>query len=279
MSNVETASFVGDSDRKAWKFFEEFYASCGESKLWEDFAIDGPLYSCAYDSVSRKYRLFRGDERLYAFSRKQVYSLVVDKNYEADDVCKRLGGNVDFNFGAGGGSEGKSYGGGKYASRLKRIAGEKDPALLERIDRMSERSLRNPNISLMYVTGNLQGVQARGLPAGSGFEWLDRPDTLVYHLSLFYADRAKWRCIYRSMVRCGEANRSALESYLEGFGCIAQYCKCVYGIGEDLVKVMVESGSQPIDGAERVREYLDLAERFWEERAELLCDRATVQAA
>lgn len=42
---------------------------------------------------------------------------------------------------------------------------------------------------------------------------------------------------------------------------------------------MVESGSQPIDGAERVREYLDLAERFWEERAELLCDRATVQAA
>lgn len=235
--------------------------------------------SCAYDSVSRKYRLFRGVERLYAFSRKQVYSLVIDKFYEADDVCKRLGGNVDFNFGAGGGSEGKSYGGGKYASRLKRIAGEKDPALLERIDRMRESSLRNPNISLMYVTGNLQGVQARGLPAGSGFEWLDRPDTLVYHLSLFYADRAKWRCIYRSMVRCGEANRSALESYLEGFGCIAQYCKCVYGIGEDLVKVMVEFGSQPIDGAERVREYLDLAERFWGERAELLCDRATVQAA
>lgn len=219
--------------------------------------------SCAYDSVSRKYRLFRGVERLYAFSRKQVYSLVIDKFYEADDVCKRLGGNVDFNFGAGGGSEGKSYGGGKYASRLKRIAGEKDPALLERIDRMRESSLHNPNISLMYVTGNLQGVQARGLPAGSGFEWLDRPDTLVYHLSLFYADRAKWRCIYRSMVRCGEANRSALESYLEGFGCIAQYCKCVYGIGEDLVKVMVEFGSQPIDGAERVREYLDLAERFW----------------
>lgn len=43
---------------------------------------------------------------------------------------------------------------------------------------------------------------------------------------------------------------------------------------------MVEFGSQPIDGAERVREYLDLAERFWGgERAELLCDRATVQAA
>lgn len=113
--------------------------------------------SCAYDSVSRKYRLFRGVEHLYAFSRKQVYSLVIDKFYEADDVCKRLGGNLDFNFGAGGGSEGKSYGGGKYASRLKRIAGEKDPALLERIDRMRESSLHNPNISLMYVTGNLQG--------------------------------------------------------------------------------------------------------------------------
>lgn len=57
-----------------------------------------------------------------------------------------------------------------------------------------------------------------------------------------------------------------LKAYLECFDNVYDYCAVIYKIDEKLTHDLIVSGSKSIDSADRVLEYISLAERFWEQK-------------
>lgn len=262
--NGETLSFNRDSDQYAWNFYKEFYRG---TLLDERYYIGEPC-ACEYDEKTREYKagLPCAGTVLVAFVRfekgdsgKPCDNPGPSNGFHVAD-CERLRGNCDFNFFK------------DKQRKLKGIVGgdalygpDEKTKLLKNIEDMRDQSLEQINVSLMLSTGNLQRVQSEGLLCGEEYVRLDRPDTLVYHLSLFYSDRDAWDEVYGGV---GSANADALERYLRSIGDIYCYCNQIYGIGANLADALIESGKRPLNSAKRVEEYIALANDFWKERRE-----------
>lgn len=114
------------------------------------------------------------------------------------------------------------------------------------------------NISLLPVPGGLNNIKKA---LGN-----DRLDTFLFTLKLYYDEE------YTSLILSASAgssppfikNRNALKEFLDSFGSIYNYCEKMYHINDkDVVNTLCESGSKPIDTAERVKYYLELATQFW----------------
>lgn len=109
------------------------------------------------------------------------------------------------------------------------------------------------NISLMPQTGNLQNVKK-----GVGN---DRLDVFVWCLNEYYMQTSNIVFNY-----CSCENMEFLRSYLDIFETIYEYCEAVYHIDKMLTKKLIISGRKAIDSAERVIEYIKLANNFWEQK-------------
>lgn len=118
---------------------------------------------------------------------------------------------------------------------------------------------KKANIAIMPSTGGMQIVkQAVGR---------DRFDTFVWCLSEHYQNKKS--ILYN---HCAAAHIEKLQSYLNLFETVYDYCSCVYNLDlEDdkiLIDKLIDSGSKPIDCSQRVLEYVLLANEFWHRRIE-----------
>lgn len=263
-----------DSDRTAWAFFQEFYRG---TMLEEKFYIDEPR-GCKYAWDYRHRRMPylamelgkcknrpSGCEWCKKVDRLKEcggpYAIVAfakrDEGNPGSGRCPaldRVAGNCDFNFND------------RKQSMLFDIAGS-DSDLKVNIEEMHNRYLDEPNISLMFVPGNLQRIQSAGLALGPNkFEYLDRLDSLIFHLNMFYSRNPEWRDYCDCVPKIPKGpNRDALEDYLGWFSNVYDYCEQVYGIGRDLTDEMIDAGGEPLN-ATCLGRYLDLAKQFWRER-------------
>lgn len=117
----------------------------------------------------------------------------------------------------------------------------------------NKRTERKSNVSIMPCTGSLQTIkQAIGR---------DRLDTFVWCLDEHY--QYGKTVLYN---HCAAAYMETLNSFLELFDSVEEYCECIYNISPELTRKLVLSGSKPIDSPQRIREYIILANQFWHER-------------
>lgn len=131
------------------------------------------------------------------------------------------------------------------------------------------------NFSLMQTMGNLQGFK--------GKDALDRFDRFIYSLSEYYNENSK--IINKFKDNSGDTNWSYLKKYLDLFGDgkigFNNYFSNVYFAGItnsdniDIMEKLIESGKEPIDSAERVNEYVKLANEFWDIRDD--CYRSFIE--
>lgn len=120
------------------------------------------------------------------------------------------------------------------------------------------------NISVMPVTGGLNNKKYALA--------YDRFDTFIMFLKMYYVDRIQTPLL---TARFYVGNRKALKDYLDSFFChqengkvaLLAYCRKIYHIDDwDFIFKLCQSGQQPIDSAERVAEYLNLAGEYWKKK-------------
>lgn len=125
----------------------------------------------------------------------------------------------------------------------------------EMLNQAKLRTECKANVSIMPSTGGLQFVkQAVGR---------DRLDTFVWCLDEHYK--------YNKTIlfnHCAAVYMDKLESFLTLFDSAEDYCRCIYNISTELTRLLIKSGSQPINTPQRVKEYITLANKFWDERVE-----------
>ena len=112
---------------------------------------------------------------------------------------------------------------------------------------------RKVNVSLLPCRGSLQTVkQAVGR---------DRPDTFIWCVDQHYNG-------YSLLLNhCAAAYLDDLKSFLGVFKSVYEFCHAIYHIEDkNFVDELINSGSKPIDSAQRVFEYLILAKKFWHKR-------------
>lgn len=112
------------------------------------------------------------------------------------------------------------------------------------------------NFSFMPMTGNLQGF--KGLKCQH-----DRLDIFLYHLSKFYKTKDEY-ILSMAVPKVYER----LKTFLGFFNDVYHYCNKVYHIeNKGFVDRLIENGEKPIETADDVIRYMDLAIEYWHMRA------------
>lgn len=178
-------------------------------------------------------------------------------------ISKELGfsGEIDFNF-----SKKRIFGLGdsrynQYKKLIKEGCLDNASRYKEYITKLEEcekKLYSQANISLMPKTGGLQLVKK-----GVGN---DRLDVFIWTLHEYY----EYGITGQVFSRCSCENMEHLKSFLDLFENINEYCEAVYHIDKNLSHDLCVSGSKIIDSAERVIEYMKLAERFWTQKEEYI---------
>lgn len=300
-------AFIGDSSGLAWKFYGAYY-DFEDSVIAGKYYIHKPVRSI-YEKGHKVSLSSNGPDvgnGPFAFMKEGNEGLFGPQSELKDNITienpERLAGNVDFNF----------CGKFKYfdnrgflarettkAERLIEIAGGSTPEngdIEAEVGQALKRSFEPWNHSLMLSTGRLQIAQSRGLAHENSlgnieYEYLDRPDSLVWLIGCFYRDEEKWREDYPKLYfrdwnsrekrwqnKVAEDNLEALVNYLKDFEGVYGYCKQVYGIDKSLTDKMIERGSKPLQNKDDVREYLQLARAFWDAREKSERGRAAIGA-
>lgn len=189
------------------------------------------------------------------------YLRLIKKN----NYCE-LGGDTDFNF-----DTNKYY---KFLNILKEdypknssINIEEFYKALENLHKCHTRHHTLLNFSLMLRTGNINGLKGEGYK----YDWLDRLDTFVSYLNDFYNEELSKRRDCHILSCSNEYTHDTLFNYLSGFdqegNGLYKYMKEIYFIEDkELIKRLIKSGKEPIDSYNRVIEYVNLANDFWDEK-------------
>lgn len=297
-----TLAFIGDSSGLAWKFYGAYYDFEG-SKIASNYFIHKPVRSKYKYKEGHKVSLAGKGSDVgngpFAFIKEgneNLFELRSGKPKDPEDGAtienpERLAGNVDFNFcGMYRYFDNRGFVAREItkAERLIEIAGGSTPEngdIEAEVGQALKRSFEPWNHSLMLSTGKLQLAQSKGLVLDGDdhenykYEFLDRPDSLVWLISRFYDDKEKWRKEYierycwswnnrkkQWQIEVAKGNIKALMDYLKEFGDVYGYCKQVYGIDKSLTDKMIERGSKTLQNKDDVREYLQLARAFWDAR-------------
>lgn len=210
-----------------------------------------------YDGADLAWQLYKARyrdnlkiERLENKNKNNTDRLYVEeyfKHGEKKSYKMIFSGDIDFNFSRKG-LNGQS----RYDIFKKLLKNNKE--CIERLDDyMKNKHHSEENISIMPSTGNLQNVKQ-----GIGN---DRLDTFVWALNEYYNNNSNLLFNHST-----KENMPALSSFLELFIDIYDYCKTIYHIEEELVDDLIKSGSKAIDSEERVKRYMDLADRFWKSK-------------
>lgn len=131
------------------------------------------------------------------------------------------------------------------------------------------------NMSFMITTGGMNNFKGQ-------FYFYDRFDKYIYHLDKFYNEGDE------EILCNGKGNKEWLKLYLNQFKDVIDYCENIYFINDDngLITDLIKSGSKNITfyenstdknsinfektknkNKEFIIEYINLAERYWEEKA------------
>jgi len=170
----------------------------------------------------------------------------------------KMSGETDFNFGKFKGNRQKYE---EFEKLLRRdYQGEKLTDYLNKLKECFNRYHKFENFSFMPMTGGLQLVK--------GACKYDRLDMFVYKLSRYYATEGKDKFI---LSRASDCNKEALETYLNLFDGIYDYCEKIYMINsKEFVNEIIEQGKESIDSGARVVRYMKLAEKFWDNKIQTL---------
>lgn len=231
-----------------WDMLDSNIKYDGKRYIWET------VYKNVYKTnlISTKNIELRWINKRYQFLGKFKYK---------DKISEEMyfSGDIDFNF-----FEDAPNKKGKrrlYSEMLKILDSPEnknsDTAYIKQMLEMcNKRTERKANVSLMPSTGGMQFVkQSVGR---------DRLDTFVWCLYEHYENGNT--ILYN---HCAAEYIKTLKSFLDLFESVYDYCECMYGISEELVNQLKESGSKPIDSPERVLEYIVLANKFWHEKIEM----------
>lgn len=189
-----------------------------------------------------------------SYKRKYVEKEFVYLNKKS--MIMRFSGETDFNFNP----NGKVFGYGRshyhHYEKLLREDNSKgftSEELIEKLKTCKDRYHSQPNISLMPQTGNLQSVKK-----GVGN---DRLDVFVLCIDSYYKKN------FNALLNhCSHENRKYLQSFLDLFKSANEYCNVIHHIDQKLTEDLIESGRKPIDSADRIIEYMDLFDRFWNQK-------------
>lgn len=226
-------------------------------------------YKYAYKDEKEKY-----DKRLEFLSDLNS-DKIDDKDYHLSDNGNRLiaetrnnkipdfGGDVMFNFNHG-----------KYDT-FKNVFGI-DSNQLKRCAKNHHSLL---NFSLMPQTGamnNFKGIKHK----------LDRFDYFILELSSYYGDYHEEVISIEESTRRSETDLGSYQletkskenaiirnNFLNTFESVKDYCKQVYFIDEDFktndktfIKRLIDNGKKAIDTKDPLKQYMTLAEDYWEMR-------------
>lgn len=167
-----------------------------------------------------------------------------------------LAGDCDFNFND------------KKLKYYQTIVNKEDEKLLLYC---AERARALCNFSIMPITGGINNYK------GSCFQKLDRLDTFIFLLSCYYA------CSNDCALSKQITNfNSTLETYLDTYSDIYDYCHNIYFIDNKLVDELVLSGKLPIKNGDDLKRYMNLAKQVWDSKVQHIsnvgnhCDADTV---
>lgn len=231
--------YKNDSSVKIWEeYYEPFYSKVGWD-FWKIFDYE--------ELVQKK-------ERCYAECRNE------SEKYGKSFIGCRLGGELDFNFNL---SKYK-----RYEDILKKDDKVDSAKALNLLKNCAKNQYRCYNFSVLITSGGLNNVKGT-LSQEYGKRSLDRFDVFVYVLNDYFSIRKVkedyMHIIFSESWRSARGNRECLYDFLRLFENIEDYFKKNYNINDKkLIQDLIESGSKPIDSANRVVEYLNLAEQYWE---------------
>ena len=246
----EPIAFDPDSSPEAWKY----YLSAYDDEMQAAYDFDN-LCFFEYVKTGRfrgKYTAKRDNSkpysRLYAIKKDAV---PLDGKRLYYEPCLRLSGDTDFNF------NDKQY------EKFRKII--KDAESLSLLDECRKKHHTLQNFSLMQTVGNMQGMKARGLMTENGFEWMDRLDSFIFLLSEHFKNPEQSPL---KNYPISEPNYNELCKYLSAFQSINDYCRRMYFIQDELIDRLIENGRKHITEEEAAKEYLLLANAFWQQKRE-----------
>lgn len=270
--NGKSYLFDADASPEAWKYYKEAYSE----EFWmEMYDIEVPtFFNRQKDENNRAigynfqpYNDHKSYERLVALEKRKS-PIEPSKNINGNEYynpVSRLSGETDFNFKSEKEKWKSKYD--IYKEKLKDdFSGQELEDYLIKLNQCKEMHHSKFNFSLMQVMGNAQGYKSKGIQVNKKFEWLDRVDSYIYLLDLYYKKNYNDRLNDKIIENAGKWNSGVLSSFLNKFCCIYHYCKKIYFIDDKLVDKMIESGSKPIDSGIRAVEYMDIAFEFWEQK-------------
>ena len=228
------------------KIFEESVDT--NDLVWEMYKItykDGILSECfnmeTYEtSDGRKYALLtvEGKEKIFG-------------NIKIKDKDIKLSGDVIFNF-----SDTRCNG---YENSI-----EEDYNVIrqieykEKLEECKKMHDSFENCALMISTGKLQQTKQH---IGN-----DRGDVFVWALDEYYKGNNE-----RVLEWAPKDKARILREFLNYFQDVYKYCEVFYNITDKgFIDRLIQSGSNALDSADKVENYIDLALKFWDERAEYM---------
>jgi hypothetical protein len=242
---------------------DSFYGYCRSVKDEQGYHL-GCSLPIEGDFFNEEYDRFTDAIELYSIVYKENIS---ETGIASNDLKKgirsfefqdkkliKVGGDIDFNFKM----SHVRYFQDVVVNGNSEMTTEEKKNLSNLILRYNNLTYTPRNISLLPVTGGLNNIKKS---LGN-----DRLDTFLFTLKLYY-DKG-----YSSLILSASAgsnppfikNRNMLKEFLDSFGNIYNYCEKMYHIRDkDFVDMLCASGSKPIDTAERVKDYLGIADRVW----------------
>lgn len=267
--------FDPDASPEAWAHYQIYYAD----SFWDDYTIASPtfftnVFNVKIPKVTRgewneqtgkwyNYVNHHGvrNNRLFAISMPDdvVISKTNGKTFYSARL--RLSGETDFNFNM------RQF---HFLNSLLLM----DEGKVERdeylslLKKCSEMHHTLANFSLMQSMGNLQRFK--------GSRCNDRLDQFIYYLHTYYETDENERGNREIATNASDANRPYLQSYLNRFKDIYDYCEKVYFISDKkFVERLIENGALPIRTANDGIRYMQLAITFWEKK-EMYFHRSTI---
>lgn len=113
------------------------------------------------------------------------------------------------------------------------------------------------NISIMPITGGLNNIKF--------YFGCDRFDSFAWLLDLYY-HRYKTLILNAGTINSHIGPRLELANFLDSYKNVQDYFNDIYGIDDDFVKKLIDSGKKEKHTKEDFYDYLSLATSFWEKR-------------
>lgn len=257
------------------------YSNDASETLWNDY------YKPFYSKIDWDFWKIFDYEHLKK-KKGRYYAKYNVKNTESKYALFKnceLGGEMDFNFNSNPNPrlwQKRKY---EYYKNLLETDEEMTKIdkeeVIDALERCKKRQNNPCNLSVIISIGGLNNVKGK---ASQDKRSLDRFDVFIYILNDYFEKRNKinkkeyeedyMHIIFSESWHYAKGNRECLYEYLGLYKDIDDYFKKNYNIDvtkdkfKDLIKNIVESGKKPIDNGKRVKEYLKLAEQYWDAKEE-----------